>query len=117
MLLDVPWDLSKLLALDLPVGAVAVDALTWQLDLPWWRDGNRWFVVTPNEVRAHPERFAEQWRRTERADLSAPIHFRTTHRGPLILDGLHRLLKAAIEGRSTLPARFVPDPSLPLIWS
>jgi hypothetical protein len=35
----------------------------------------------------------------------------------VILDGLHRLFKAAIEGRPTLPAKFVPDPSLPLIWS
>jgi hypothetical protein len=35
----------------------------------------------------------------------------------VILDGLHRLLKAAIEGRPTLPARFVPDTWLPLIWS
>ena len=115
VLLDHPWELSKLLALDLPVEEVSVAALAWQLDLPWWRRGDDWFFVTPNEVRSDPAASPEQWARTMRADLDAPIHVRMTERGPVVLDGVHRLLKAVVEGRSSLSARVLPDEHLPSV--
>ena len=117
ILLDTPWQLTKLLALDLPVGTVRVDELAWQLDLPWWRVGDEWFVVTPDQVRADPERYAHQWSRTMNADLETPVHARRTERGLVFLDGVHRLLRATIEARSTLPARLVPDGCLSQIRS
>lgn len=117
ILLDRPWDLGSLQALELPMGSVDVALLTWQLDLPWWRVGDAWFVVTPNQVRAEPRRYAAQWARTMETDLDAPIHVRRTGRGPVILDGVHRLLKASVEGRKTLPARWVRGSDLPLIYT
>lgn len=117
ILLDHPWELSKLLALDLPVEEVSVQALAWQLDLPWWRVGADWFVVTPNQVLDDPTGpFREQWERTMRADLGTPIHVRITEKGLLILDGVHRLLRAVVEGRSSLAARVVPDRCLASIY-
>jgi hypothetical protein len=116
ILLDHPWELLKLLALDLTVTELSVDSLVWQLDLPWWRLGADWFAVTPNEVRRDPSGFHEQWVRAIQSDLEAPIHVRMTEWGPVILDGVHRLLKAAVEGRSSLPARVLPDESLPCIY-
>jgi hypothetical protein len=115
ILMDARWDLSKLWALDLPVSDVPTSALAWQLDLPWWRVDNRWFAVAPSEVWTHPSRYPEQWGRTMRADLGRPIHLRDTERGPVILDGVHRLLKAAVEGRLWLRAVTVPKQSLPEI--
>ena len=107
IVLDRPWDLGSLLALQLPVGVVEVEPLSWQLDLPWWRVGDRWFVVSPNQVRTEPHRYPAQWARTMDADLDAPIHVRRTDRGPVILDGVHRLLRASVEARRSLPVRWV----------
>ena len=117
ILLDRPWDLRKLLALELPLDEASVEGLAWQLDLPWWRVGDDWFVVTPNQVRAAPARHRDQWDRTMRTDLDVPIHIRETDRGPVILDGVHRLLKASIEGRPSLPACMVRAADLPLIYA
>ena len=58
VLLDCDWDRAALHALELPVEQAAVDELRWQLDLPWWRDGERTFAVTPNQVRTDPTRYA-----------------------------------------------------------
>jgi hypothetical protein len=117
ILLDTPWELAKLLALDLPVRAVRVDELAWQLDLPWWRAGDEWFAVTPNQVRADPERYADQWSRTMKADLDTPAHVRRIERGIVFVDGVHRLLRATVEARSTLPGRLVLDRYLAQIRS
>lgn len=116
LLLPAPWDLSRLHSLDLPVQTVTVESLLWILDLPWWRENDRWFVVTPNEVRADPEAHAEQWARAMATDLDHPIHLRDTERGRVIIDGVHRLLKAAVEGRTTMQARLVTDSMLDQIY-
>lgn len=116
ILLDRPWDLGSLLALQLPVGVVEVEPLAWQLDLPWWRVGDEWFVVSPNQVRDERHRYAAQWARTMDADLDVPIHVRRTGRGPVILDGVHRLLRASVEGRRSLLVRWVRGSDLPRIY-
>jgi hypothetical protein len=112
VIMERPWTLDRLLALDLPVDEVGVASLGWQLDLPWWRVDGRWFAVSPNEVRRSPEVFAEQWERTMHADLAAPIHTRDTARGTVLLDGVHRLLKADVTGVERLPRRHVPTDQL-----
>lgn len=117
VLLSFAWDLAKLFALDLPIATVPIEPLEWQLDLPWWRDGDALFAVTPNEVLAQPDRYPAQWERTRRAELSAPVHVRKTDRGTIMIDGVHRLLRSVILERSVLLARFVPDDALALIRS
>jgi hypothetical protein len=115
VLLDFPWELDRLLALNLPVERIAVTEFTWLLDLPFWREEDEWFVVTPNEVRGRPEDHVEQWARTLRADLDAPVHFTQSHGRRVLIDGVHRLLKAHILGVRTLPSRRVPESMLRLI--
>jgi hypothetical protein len=100
---ELAWDRERLHALTLPVDELAVADLRWQLDLPWWRVGDRWFAVTPNQVRSDPARYPEQWRRTLAADLAFPIHVRDGAR-PTILDGVHRLLKADLTGLAHIRA-------------
>ena len=95
------WDRARLHELILPVTELPVAKLRWQLDLPWWRDGERRFVVTPNQVRLAPDRFAVHWRRTLDADLAFPIDLLQRER-LIVLDGVHRLLKADILGMSTV---------------
>jgi hypothetical protein len=100
----VPWDLARLHRLDLPVRSLPVAGLAWLLELPLWQlDGVR-FQVSPAEVRADPDRYPDHMNRAMAADLDHPVHV-TGHRGRLvILDGYHRLLKAAIEGRARIDA-------------
>jgi hypothetical protein len=100
----VPWDIRKLRALDRPVRRVAVADLEWLFDLPLWQLHGERFQVSPNLVRAEPDRFPDHLRRVMGADLQRPIHL-VEHGGRLVvLDGFHRLLKAAIEGRDEIDA-------------
>ena len=108
VLMPFAWDLDRLLALDLPRRDVLVSDLAWMLDLPLWREDGEWFVVTPNEVRAAPEDHPDQWNRTLRCDLSAPIHVTVRDGRLVIMDGVHRLLSAAVDGVASLPARELP---------
>jgi hypothetical protein len=96
--LEMEWSHEKLRALDLPLETMALDRLTWQLSLPWWRDNDNYFAVRPLDVLAAPERHAEQFARTRAADLSYPMHITLRDGRWFVLDGVHRLLKAVLIG-------------------
>ena len=115
VLLDFRWDLDRLFALDLPTEEVTVADFLWLLDLRFWRKDGVVFAVTPNQVRGDPSEYEAQWARMLEADLTRPIHI--TERGgrTVIIDGIHRLLKAYVEGRRSLFARRVPPSMLPMI--
>jgi hypothetical protein len=94
------WSRDALWALRLPTEEIPVADLRWVFDLPLWADGNVPFQVTPSEVQLNPNRYAEQYQRTLAADLDYPIHL-IMHTGRwTILDGVHRLLKAQMIGRT-----------------
>ena len=93
VVLDEPWDLVRLWSLWLPTESYDVAGLAWQLELPWWPDRDRVFAVSPLEVLADPGAHPEQWRRTLEADLRSPIYAYRAER-LVVLDGMHRLLKA-----------------------
>jgi hypothetical protein len=104
LLPNVMWDRARLHELVLPTTELRVADLRWMLDLPWWRVGERRFAVTPNQVRIDPERYAPHWRRMLDADLDYPIDLLQGTR-LIILDGVHRLLKAEVLGMQTIAAR------------
>jgi hypothetical protein len=88
------WQLGKLWALDLRVEPIEVADLLWMLDLPLWQLNGERFKVTPNQVAATPMNFRPHYERVMNADLDFPIHL-VAYRGRLVvLDGIHRLLKA-----------------------
>jgi hypothetical protein len=100
----VPWNIGKLHSLDLPIQPVAVDDLAWLFDLPLWQNNGARFQVSPAQVRADPARFPDHMRRVLASDLQHPIHL-VQHNGRLVvLDGCHRLLKAAIQGHAQIEA-------------
>lgn len=108
VILDFHWDLERLHALSLPERDVATSTLEWHLALPFWAAGGRPFQVSPAEVAADPGEHPEQWSRAMAADLRYPIDAYFGDDGRLtILDGVHRLLKAVVEGRSTLRVRLL----------
>jgi hypothetical protein len=102
--LEMAWSCDKLWALDLPAEEVRVDELAWQLSLPWWRDGDRYFAIRPSDILKAPERYGDQFRRTLAADMGKPIHITLRHGRWFVLDGVHRLLKAVLVGAETVRA-------------
>jgi hypothetical protein len=92
----------------LPVIELPVAELVWQLDLPFWPNENG----DPFRVRPLDVIDGAQLRDTDAADLTVPLDVIWRGDRWLVLDGLHRVLKAARTGRQTLAARPVPPETL-----
>lgn len=94
-LLPVSWERDRLWNIDRRRTRVAIDELRWHYGLPWWRgnDGS-WFEVKPREFLHTPERFPEHARRVEQADLGYPLCALRRKGRTVILDGIHRLVRA-----------------------
>ncbi|MGW6280809.1 hypothetical protein [Kribbella sp. NPDC055071] len=108
-ILDLEWDLDQLHRLDLLMISVRVSDLAHHLDLPFWRYDGRPFQVTPREVAADPAKYHEQWDRVLAADSRQPLHVVRRANGRLtILDGIHRLLRAELEGLPTIVVHVLP---------
>jgi hypothetical protein len=93
------WDVDRLIALSrhLPLRQVIVEELG-ELDRPWSGDGE---TQTWRELLAHI-------RMIDEADLSFPIILAANGE---VMDGRHRIAKAALEGRATINAvQFDADP-------
>ena len=93
------WDVDRLIALtkDLPRREVALEELG-ELDRPWSGDDEH---QTWRELVAHV-------RLIEQADLSFPIILAANGE---VMDGRHRIAKAALAGRATITAvQFTDDP-------
>ena len=105
-ILDFHWDLSFLHALDLPTVAMPITDLADHLDLPFWAYDGRPFQITPHQVAAAPHLYQEHYARTLAADLQHPLDVvRRPDQRITILDGVHRLLRAELEDRTTVAVR------------
>lgn len=95
------WDCDRLVALSkqLPLKTVPLTTIH-ELDEPYWRqDGDA--PMTCRELLEHVRLIHE-------ADLTYPIILSADGR---VMDGMHRVLKAALETRSQIDAvQFVEDP-------
>jgi hypothetical protein len=79
--------------IELDLGEVA-----WMLDLPCWEDEHG--RVRPLDVISGPH-----LELVEQADLSEPIEVQWQDDRYVVVDGLHRVLKAARERRRTVLAK------------
>lgn len=112
-ILDFHWDLELLHALDLPSVALPLADLAHHLDLPFWAYEGRPFQVSPRQVVADPVTYHDQYQRTQTADLRHPLDaVRRPDDRITILDGIHRLLRAELEGRPVVAVRVLPWPAL-----
>ena len=94
------WDVRRLVALsaDLPRIRVPLDAIR-ELDEPYWFGGGE-----PPTCRA----VADHARLSEETDLRYPIILSSDGR---VVDGMHRVARAYLEGRDTIEAvQFDVDP-------
>jgi hypothetical protein len=94
------WDVDRLIeaSTDLPVTDVAVDSIR-EVDTDYW------FAYGPVPT---VRRIIEQVRLVQDVDCSYPIILGADGR---VMDGMHRIARAILEGRATVRAvRFVLDP-------
>jgi hypothetical protein len=106
------WDVEALWALELPVSQMPIRRLEWHLDAPVWPREGLPYSLTPRDVIRSPNHYAGEYARAQRASLVFPLDV-PWHRGRwLILDGIHRLLKAHELRLDHLRVRKVPIRSL-----
>jgi hypothetical protein len=111
--IDFHWDVRKLWAADLPIVELDVAELSELLDLPFWSINQR-SDVRPIEVALNPTAFADEYTRVMQTDLTYPINVIWLRHRWVILDGLHRLLKARVLAHPTITARAAQLHDLPL---
>lgn len=103
---EIYCDTKKLRELDVPVIDFAIEKLIWNFDLPLWeKEGTDDWNLTPREVinnipgsKTHRERVTE-------ADLQFPILLTEKNGRWLVIDGVHRLVKAFEAGDKTITAK------------
>ena len=94
---------------------MSISELEWHFDIPFlWHEGGV-YNLTPRKVIEEKEKYAEEYQRTLRADLSHPIDIMKNKGQWLILDGLHRLMKAALRGMKRVDVRKIPRSEVPKI--
>lgn len=105
---DFRWDNKLLWRLDVATEAMDTNELVWHFDIPWLHTEGERFNLTPTEIMLNPSLYKEQYERTMRSDLSYPIDVMENKGHWLILDGLHRLMKAVDSGQTTVTVRKIP---------
>jgi hypothetical protein len=108
-LLGWEWEPRLLWALAVPAESIPFKELEPVLSLPMWRseDGTP-FAVRPYEVLAQPDRYPGQFDRVLTADLVYPLDVTWWNARWIVLDGLHRLAKAARLALAVVPVRKIP---------
>lgn len=112
---DFDWENEKVWQLNIPVTEMEIKELIWHFDIPFhWHKGGI-YNLTSHEIIENPEWYKEEYERTLKADLKYPIDIMQNKRKWLILDGLHRLMKAYIQGIKKVNVRIIPREKIPEI--
>ena len=113
---DFSWDEKKVWALDLPVEEMGIKELSWHFDVPFlWTKPDGFYDLRPSRILQDPNAYKDEFCRTMDDDLSHPIDIMDWRGRWLILDGLHRLMKASIQNHKTVRVRKVPQEKIPEI--
>ena len=107
--LDFDWDEQDVWQLDYPTQEIDIQQLAWHFEIPFWDWDGQTYNLTPSQVLSHPELYQAQYKRIMSADTRYPIDVMPNQVGQLvILDGLHRLVKHHLNGRTHVPVRIIP---------
>lgn len=105
----------KLRELPLQIVIIPIEQLIWHFDMPVWeKDGTDDWNLTPWEVIKKKEGSAIHQRRVQEADASYPIIAAEYKSRLVVLDGVHRLVKAYENGQKTIRAKIIPEKYLSL---
>lgn len=112
---DFSWDNKKVWALEIPVTQMPIQDLLWHFDIPFLRDKDGVYNLTPSEVLNSPDKYRSEYKRVVEADMKHPIDIMKNKNKWLILDGLHRLMKASMNGSKNVNVRIVSTEKIPEI--
>lgn len=105
---DFNWENEKVWRLNIPVTKMDIKELTWHFDIPFhWHKGGM-YNLTSREIIENPSEYEDEYKRTMKANLMYPIDIMENKGRWLILDGLHRLMKAYIQGIGKVNVRIIP---------
>lgn len=105
---DFNWSEKKVWALDIPIEEIDIKELEWHFEIPFWNTKNAYYDLKPNDVINFTKNHQEEYNRIMKSDLLYPIDIMENKGRWLILDGLHRLVKAKILGKAKVEVRKVP---------
>ncbi len=112
---DFDWYEEKVWKLDIPITEINIEELTWHFDIPFhWHAGGV-YNLKSREIIENPDKYKEEYDRTMKANLKYPIDIMENKGHWLILDGLHRLMKAYITGIQKIKVRKIPRDKIPEI--
>lgn len=103
------WSEEKVWALDIPVEEMDIWELQWHFEIPFWNTPNGYYDLKPDDVLANPEKYKEEFERTMKADLKHPLDVMFWKGRWLLLDGLHRLVKAKQLSLEKVKVRKIPQ--------
>lgn len=112
---DFDWSEEKVWALGVPVEEIDIKDLEWHFDIPFWDKPGGYYDLKPNDVINFPKKFKEEFDRTMKADLSHPLDIMLWKEKWLLLDGLHRLVKAKLLGMKKVRVRKISEDKIPSI--
>ncbi|HNZ86355.1 MAG TPA: hypothetical protein PLD95_02010 [bacterium] len=111
---DFSWDEGKVWKLDEPISEMDIKELEWHFDIPFWCE-NGDYNLTPGVVINNPKKHKKEYERIMLCDLKYPLDIMENNGKWLLLDGLHRLTKAYIQGNKTVVVRKIPRERIPEI--
>lgn len=108
------WDNAKVWRLKAPITQLAVSDLEWHFDVPFLWEGEGKYNLRAREVMEHPDIHRKEYDRMCATNSAYPIDVMENKGRLVILDGLHRLMKAYLNKQThvqvrIIPRRFIPD--------
>jgi len=105
---DFSWDEKKVWQLEIPVEEMDISKLVWHLDIPfiWHKKGV--YNLGPRKIIEDPKSYPEEYERMMKSDLKYPLDIMRNKGRWLLLDGLHRLMKACSLGMKKINVRKIP---------
>lgn len=113
---DFHWSSKKVWALDEPVVEMPIEELMWHFDIPFWEVADTDdYNLKPWEVIKDPDKHSLHYKKIQEADLKYPLDIMENKGRWLILDGLHRLVKAHLQDLKAVMVRKIPRSRIPEI--
>lgn len=110
------YESPKIWKLDIPTEEIPISELESNLDIAYLeKEGTDDWNLTVRELITNPEKEPAHYEKVKNAQLEYPIEIYFFDGSWKILDGVHRLCKALLEGKKTISVRKVTDDMIPKI--
>ena len=109
------WDEPKVWKLNVPIEEMDIRELEWHFNIPFWWTKGGYYNFKPIWVIEKPDKYPERNKRIMKSNLKYPLDVMFWKDRWLLLDGLHRLVKAKMIGQKTVKVRKIPQEVIPLI--